>query len=82
MISDYVRGGEKLGTVIREGNSRGMKCIYDLSFLQLDDCYIDILYIYTFSTSEIFYNNYSDEQAETKHLEGSEERNIIPDTAW
>lgn len=32
MISDYVRGGEKLGIVIREGNSRGMKCIYDFLF--------------------------------------------------
>ena len=36
-----------------------------------------------FSMSELFHNvSQSDQQKEIKYLEGSKERNVIPDTAW
>lgn len=53
----------------------------NVSFLKVGDWYIDILYTYIFSVFEVFHNKESDQQTETKYLEGSKERNITPDIA-
>lgn len=39
------------------------------------------LYLYFLKMSELFHNKERDQQKETKYLEGSKERNMIPDTA-
>lgn len=54
--SDYIRGDER--NMTREMNRGGSRCIYNVSFKKLDDCYMDISHIIVifFPVSEILYN--------------------------